>query len=68
MMDTEARRLGQRDRLVDEVRIGTHRQLFHPEQLMFGKDDAANSFHYALWAGSVSSPGLIQTSVWLLFL
>ena len=30
--------------MVDEVRIGTHRQLFHPEQLISGKEDAANNF------------------------
>uniref|UniRef100_A0A1B0CUY9 Putative tubulin alpha-1a chain n=1 Tax=Lutzomyia longipalpis TaxID=7200 RepID=A0A1B0CUY9_LUTLO len=27
--------------VVDEVRIGTYRQLFHPEQLITGKEDAA---------------------------
>ena len=26
----------------DEVRTGTYRQLFHPEQLQTGKEDAAN--------------------------
>ena len=37
--------------MVDEVRIGTHRQLFHPEQLISGKEDAANNFargHYTI--------------------
>ena len=29
--------------VVDEVRTGTYRQLFHPEQLITGKEDAANS-------------------------
>ena len=28
--------------VVDEVRTGTYRQLFHPEQLISGKEDAAN--------------------------
>merc|ERR1711981_1331763 len=28
--------------VVDEVRTGTYRQLFHPEQLITGKEDAAN--------------------------
>ena len=28
---------------VDEVRTGTYRQLFHPEQLISGKEDAANN-------------------------
>lgn len=27
---------------IDEVRTGTYRQLFHPEQLISGKEDAAN--------------------------
>merc|ERR1712059_113135 len=36
---------------VDEVRTGTYRQLFHPEQLITGKEDAANNFargHYTI--------------------
>lgn len=35
--------------VIDEVRSGTYRQLFHPEQLISGKEDAANNFargHY----------------------
>merc|ERR1711933_679949 len=35
----------------DEVRTGTYRQLFHPEQLISGKEDAANNFargHYTI--------------------
>lgn len=35
--------------VVDEVRTGVYRQLFHPEQLISGKEDAANNFargHY----------------------
>lgn len=35
--------------VVDEVRTGSYRQLFHPEQLISGKEDAANNFargHY----------------------
>jgi len=28
----------------DEVRTGTYRQLFHPEQLITGKEDAANNY------------------------
>ena len=27
--------------VIDEVRTGTYRQLFHPEQLITGKEDAA---------------------------
>eukprot|EP00438_Fugacium_kawagutii_P011658 Skav217246 [mRNA] locus=scaffold110:324793:328496:- [translate_table: standard] len=40
-----------RDGVVDEVRTGTYRQLFHPEQLISGKEDAANNFargHYTI--------------------
>ncbi|CAG9310336.1 unnamed protein product [Blepharisma stoltei] len=37
--------------VIDEVRTGTYRQLFHPEQLITGKEDAANNFargHYTV--------------------
>ena len=37
--------------VVDEVRTGTYRQLFHPEQLISGKEDAGNNFargHYTI--------------------
>ena len=42
-----------KDRLTvsDEVRTGTYRQLFHPEQLITGKEDAANNYargHYTV--------------------
>ncbi|KAK7097014.1 tubulin alpha-1B chain-like [Littorina saxatilis] len=30
--------------VIDEIRTGTYRQLFHPEQLITGKEDAANNF------------------------
>lgn len=35
--------------VIDEVHMGTYRQLFHPEQLIIGKEDAANNYargHY----------------------
>lgn len=35
----------------DEVRTGTYRNLFHPEQLISGKEDAANNYargHYTV--------------------
>jgi len=35
--------------VIDEVRTGTYRELFHPEQLLNSKEDAANNFargHY----------------------
>ncbi|XP_069918625.1 tubulin alpha-3 chain [Oryctolagus cuniculus] len=37
--------------LPDKVRTGTYRQLFHPEQLITGKEDAANNYargHYTI--------------------
>ena len=37
--------------VVDEVRTGTYRQLFHPSQLVTGKEDAANNYargHYTI--------------------
>jgi len=37
--------------VVDEVRTGTYRQLFHPEYLISGKEDAANNYargHYTV--------------------
>ena len=37
--------------MIDEVRTGTYRQLFHPEQLITGKEDAANNYargHYTV--------------------
>ncbi|WKX88650.1 hypothetical protein Q1695_008352 [Nippostrongylus brasiliensis] len=30
--------------VIDEVRTGTYRKLFHPEQLLSGKEDAANCY------------------------
>ena len=38
-------------KILDEVRQGTYRQLFHPEQLITGKEDAANNYargHYTV--------------------
>lgn len=37
--------------VIDEVRTGAYRQLFHPEQLISGKEDAANNYargHYTV--------------------
>ena len=37
--------------LTDVVRTGPYRQLFHPEQLINGKEDAANNYargHYTI--------------------
>ena len=35
----------------DQVRVGPYRQLFHPEQMVSGKEDAANNYargHYTV--------------------
>jgi len=37
--------------VVDEIRTGTYKKLFHPEQLITGKEDAANNYargHYTV--------------------
>merc|ERR1719506_3703388 len=37
--------------VIDEVRTGTYRQLYHPEQFISGKEDAANNYargHYTI--------------------
>jgi len=37
--------------VVDEIRTGPYRQLFHPEQMITGKEDAANNYargHYTV--------------------
>jgi len=44
--------------VVDEVRTGKYRQLFHPEQLITGKEDAANNYargHYTIGKEIVDS-------------
>ena len=50
---------------MDEVRTGTYRQLFHPEQLISGKEDAANNFargHYTIGKEIVS--WFVKTMLW----
>ncbi|KAG1368785.1 Tubulin alpha-3 chain [Cocos nucifera] len=39
--------------VIDEVRTGTYRQLFHPEQLISGKEDAANNFARGHYTGRI---------------
>jgi tubulin alpha len=42
----------------DEVRSGTYRQLYHPEQIISGKEDAANNYargHYTIGKVSLES-------------
>ena len=37
--------------IADEIRTGPYRQLFHPEQMITGKEDAANNYargHYTV--------------------
>ena len=37
--------------MIDEIRSGTYRQLFHPEQMVSGKEDAVNNYargHYTV--------------------
>ena len=44
--------------VVDEVRTGTFRKLFHPEQLISGKEDAANNYargHYTIGKDQIDS-------------
>lgn len=38
--------------VIDEVRTGPYRQLFHPEQLISGKEDAANNFARGHYTGN----------------
>ena len=38
--------------VIDEVRTGSYRQLFHPEQLISGKEDAANNFARGHYTGN----------------
>merc|ERR1712100_852805 len=43
--------MGLEPTVADEVRTGTYRQLFHPEQVITGKEDAANNYargHYTI--------------------
>lgn len=41
--------------VIDEVRTGSYRQLFHPEQLISGKEDAANNFARGHYTGMIAS-------------
>ncbi len=43
---------------IDEIRTGDYRQLFHPELLMSGKEDAANNYargHYTIGKEMIDS-------------
>ena len=42
----------------DEIRMGTYKQLYHPEQLITGKEDAANNYargHYSIGSEIIES-------------
>ncbi|KAI9220925.1 tubulin alpha-3C/D chain-like protein [Blastocladiella britannica] len=39
--------------VIDEVRTGTYRSLFHPEQLITGKEDAANNYARGHYTNSI---------------
>ena len=44
--------------VIDEVRTGTYCQLFHPEQLITGKENAANNYvhrHYTIGKGNATN-------------
>ncbi|NXF57465.1 TBA protein, partial [Ciccaba nigrolineata] len=44
--------------VIDEIRTGTYRTLFHPEQLISGKEDAANNYargHYTIGKAIIDS-------------
>merc|ERR1712073_268248 len=56
--------------VIDEVWTGIYRQMFHPEQLVTGKEDAANNYargHYTIarrsWTSSWTGSGSWLTSV-----
>jgi len=58
--------------VIDEVRTGTYRQLFHPEQLISGKEDAANNFARGHYTGNspcvceyVIGVGLVLLQLWI---
>lgn len=48
--------------VIDEVRTGTYRQLFHPEQLISGKEDAANNFA-RVYSSKISPSNLLATQI-----
>lgn len=61
------------------MRAGIFRELFHPEQLITGKEDAANNYargHYTIGKESIDvvldrvrklvSPSSFETAVWVL--
>ncbi len=57
--------------VIDQVRTGSYRQLFHPEQLISGKEDAANNFARGHYTGRhtwlIMSVAAELWSFWLAF-
>ena len=51
--------------VIDEVRTGTYRQLFHPEQLISGKEDAANNFARGHYTSNFFETPLFYTMFYL---
>lgn len=43
-MEWKYKSITEMDVALDEVRTGAYKQLFHPEQLITGKEDAANNY------------------------
>lgn len=46
--------------ITDQVRVGKYKELFHPEQLISGKEDAANNCtrgHYTVGRNIIDSHG-----------
>jgi hypothetical protein len=54
--------------VIDEVRTGTYRQLFHPEQLISGKEDAANNFARGHYTGIIISIALSSMDILRIFI
>lgn len=46
--------------VIDEVRTGGYRQLFHPEQLISGKEDAANNFARGHYTGESNAGNYLK--------
>jgi tubulin alpha len=49
--------------VIDEIRTGPYRQLFHPEQLINGKEDAANNYargHYTIGGSIINKQCLLE--------
>ena len=45
--------------VIDEVRTGTYKDLFHPNQMLSGKEDAANNYargHYTMYVSLQNQP------------